>query len=233
MAKQKSFIKIEGTFGGMTVVNSKSYGEHLRNPRGTFKKAKINEALQESAKAIIVSNVRAKVIKDVLDPFRANFYDGKMWSRLVSHFKTGKLKKEVPDFLSLVDFEIHCENPLDRISNIKIELLPDCDGGTIKLNLHINIYKKFRSRHIDGCLLSVIGIYPDVDNEGAEATEVKLPLLPIGVDLHEQLPLSVPKGARTVLICVKAEGCENGKPSSVLKTKGMKIIGGFEVGPLK
>lgn len=96
MAKLTTIFKYNGTFNGVTSVRSKTYGDHVRAARGTKKPAEVNKAFQESTGRLRQVNLFAKVVKDALDPYRKDFYDGTFWFRLLSLFrrqlkKTGKL----------------------------------------------------------------------------------------------------------------------------------------------
>jgi hypothetical protein len=230
MAKQKSFIKIQGTFGGMTSVNSKAYGEHLRSPRGTHKPAKLNNSFTESKGALVASNAPAKLIKNSLDPYRANFYDGRLWTRLVSHFKTGKNKPIMPGFLSLVGFEVHSEHPLSKIASVEVDLVPNYEKAELQVTIQGMAHGKFRNTHIDGCVVTVIGISPDLTYQTAYVNAVVLPVIPLKEDFVHQITLPFPDEGDDVLICIKAEGCEKGQVSGVLKTKGMQIVKGIKLG---
>ena len=51
MARSKhSLIKLSGTIGGLTFVNSKRYRPHTRTPRGTHTAAPVNEVLETNSK---------------------------------------------------------------------------------------------------------------------------------------------------------------------------------------
>jgi hypothetical protein len=229
MAKQKSFIKLNGTFDDKTFVDSKTYGDHVRKPRGTHKPAVLNDAYQESSDALVSANVPAKMIKDAIDPFRKNFYDGLLWTRLVSHFKTGVNKNAKPDFLTLVDFDIHSKNRLSRISKISASLSHNSEGNTLSIALETIVFSKFRNKKIDGCKLTVIAVFPNLQTKGAKAIETILPVIPLEKANTKQFDIPVWEGADAVLICVKAEGCEKGVPSAVFKTKGMAILAGMDL----
>jgi hypothetical protein len=106
MAKSRSIFKLSGTLKGITHVSSTAYGDHVRAARGTYTPVTLNESFKESGKALQLSNVFAKLIKDALDPYRANFKDGTLWRRLVSHFRQQlKDNNNGVDFRSLLGFQ--------------------------------------------------------------------------------------------------------------------------------
>jgi hypothetical protein len=80
----------------MIVVNSKTYGEHKRAPRGSKSRAVLNTAMKAHDRRLRQSNIPAKLIMDALLPFRENFKGGILWQNLVIHF-AAQAKKGEPD----------------------------------------------------------------------------------------------------------------------------------------
>jgi hypothetical protein len=83
MARSKGLIKLEGTLGGLTFVNSKRYRDHVRTARGTHKEAKVNTVLQaNSDNAKEVTFVASPVLKE-LKAIERGFASGDLWSRMM------------------------------------------------------------------------------------------------------------------------------------------------------
>lgn len=228
MAKEKSLINIQGTFQGKTFVDSRSYGKHVRSPRGTFTPAVLNDACKEAGKSIVSSNISAKILKDAVDPLRADFKDGSLWSRLISHFST-KTDKLNPDFLTLAGFEIHKDHPLSRIVNLELNQI-EVEDSALRISIESQCTPRFKNKKINGYRLTVLALYPDLNTKKAEIAIHKFQLETITDAIKtESISLPIPAGASSVLICAKIEGAVNGEISSALSAKGMRILGGVRV----
>jgi hypothetical protein len=79
----------------------------MRRKRGSVKPAVLNGSLKKSVDLNPLSNACAKAFKDAIDPFRKDFSDGSMWSRLVGIFKKHFRNNPTFDFSLLEGFEIH------------------------------------------------------------------------------------------------------------------------------
>ncbi|MEJ1241970.1 hypothetical protein WBG78_27740 [Chryseolinea sp. T2] len=132
MAKQDSLFKYQGTFRKVTQVNSKTWGEHLRAARGTYKKAELNDAFKKSAAETPIANILAKTIKDLFLPHMNDFKDGRMWSRMLSIFKL-QLSKEVDGPPKLEEFEFNKAAPLRHLILWKEEVAASLDGNALQL----------------------------------------------------------------------------------------------------
>lgn len=225
MAKAKSMLRFSGTLGEVTHVKSAVYGDHVRSPRGTHTPVTINEVLKESGEDLTQANVPAKIIKDALEPFRKNFKDGKLWTRLVSHFKKEIKTHQAIDFRRLEGFEFHESHPLDRLTTVKAAVFPDVAQSVARIDLEY-YHPLFRSAPgIDGYRITLIGVYPSLDAKTAITTSTLLPPMPSeNTQYQTSVVLSMPAGAETILLCVKLEGCMRSELSGNLRAKGMKIV---------
>jgi hypothetical protein len=112
LAKLNSLFRYDGTFGGVTVVRSRAYGDHIRKARTKFT---LSEEMKRSTEKLKLANVYAKAFKDAIDPYRRDFRDGQLWQRLVSLFKTQLSKEGKVDFKILDGQELNKIHPLGRI----------------------------------------------------------------------------------------------------------------------
>ncbi|PZR13168.1 MAG: hypothetical protein DI539_19450 [Flavobacterium psychrophilum] len=76
-------IKLQGTLGGLTHVNSRAYGQHVRAERGTYTPISLNATMEACKDMLMDCNGEAKIIFDTL---RDEHRDGTLWSRLLSLF---------------------------------------------------------------------------------------------------------------------------------------------------
>jgi hypothetical protein len=83
MARQRGVIKLQGTIAGLSFVNSKTYGAHVRAARGTHKKATINEVLQGNVeKAKTVTTIGSPVLR-AMKELEKGFASGDLWARMM------------------------------------------------------------------------------------------------------------------------------------------------------
>lgn len=223
MARSKSILSLQGTFQGMTHVDSKTYGQHIRAARGTHKIARVNDTLKAVGEQLITANTPAKLIKDAIDPYRHDFYGGQMWQRLVSLFKKQLKTRGRFDFSELRNFEIYKEYPLSRFSIFQTNTLFDANSSllTVTLNYHKPVFKKVE--YLTGYRISVIGLYPIGDKV---LTEIARSLVIARSEDHVEtsvLTVPVPHEAREVLVCIKFEGFEGNELAHGHTPKGMAI----------
>jgi hypothetical protein len=65
--------------GDRVVVKSETYGEHTRAPRGSKTRAVLNNAMEETSRRLVGSNIPAQLIHNALKPYRENFTGGLIW----------------------------------------------------------------------------------------------------------------------------------------------------------
>jgi len=225
MARQKSLIRLEGTFMGTTHVNSKTYGEHVRAARGTHKEAVLNNAFKKSADDLMLSNLPAKIIHDALAPLRQNFGGGMLWQELVSLFKKQYRDKGGFDFTALTKCEIHKSYPLSRLITFsKVHAEGDTATGSVTFTLGYEGAFQFKRNYIDGYRFSVQAMFPVMEDKMAYAEVQQLPVLPLlrKPQLHH-FTFTIPAKATVVLFAVKLEGCVAGEEDKSHATKGMRI----------
>lgn len=226
MAKQDSLILLQGTHDGITFVKSPTYGDHIRRPRGTIKKATLNNALKAQSKKTIAANGPAKIIKDAIDPFRRRFYDGKLWFRLLAMVQEASADGHPFDFSKLKPFELNATYPLDRLLKLDVNTTINGEKTRLHVDLSYRNHPRFEEKlGLHGYRIGVIAIYPDAAKTSAETGAV---YSDIALTEKKPAPLSmqlpVPEMATTFLVCVTIEGYMNGKLDSAFNAKGMKMV---------
>lgn len=91
MAKQKySLIKLQGTIGGLTFVDSKTYAPHTRMPRGSYKEAKVNDTLRSNSDhAKPVTSAGSPILRE-LKNIERGFAGSDLWSRIIGRMFKAK-----------------------------------------------------------------------------------------------------------------------------------------------
>jgi hypothetical protein len=116
MAKVRfPIIEIQGQFGNLVFVNSKIYGWHIRQPRGTHKKVTINHTFQQNAdRASLVTGI-AKRLHQVFKNACGSFKQRDLWQVMlgrmfkVTHVTAAALLK------SLNGLEMNADYPLQAL----------------------------------------------------------------------------------------------------------------------
>lgn len=226
MAKVTSLITLQGTYNGITFVKSSAYGNHIRAKRGTHKKAVLNPAYEKQNKKLVKLNIPAKIIKDAIDPHRKDFFDGRLWTRLISLTNEQNLDDGHFDFTKLKPFEIHKAYPLRRLLDVETKTSVDRERDELHVSLTYNIQPAFDSSlSVDGYQFGVIAIFPDLENSKAKTEVVYSDIIELTgnvAPLHMHVP--VPSNATAYLICVRIDGCKKGKPYHTLASRGMMVV---------
>jgi len=230
MAKNTSLIQLNGTLDGLTYVNSKTYGHHLRKPRGTYKKAELNESFSEQKRCLVTGVQAARLIHQELNAYRDGLKGGQFWQRIVGYFQ--QQVKENGGFRldGLTGQEVHTDYRLSRFCAFSLQT----ERSAERLHIHMRLacWPYFEPQYITGFRVQLIGVFPDFAANICTSYAVFSPLtaLPVRGLEHEtpmpewtfSLPGTVEAG-KPYLFCVKMEGAEKEKVPGSAVTKGMCI----------
>lgn len=222
MAKSFSMIKLQGTLDGMTHVQSKTYGEHIRKAR---RAGEVNETLKDNSRQIVAANVPARLIKNAIDLYREDFTGGQLWQRLVSHFKKELKEKQAIDVLALKDTEVNEHYPLSRIFSEVVSIKLDSDERILKIIISKGCVPNFKRKYIDGYRLSAIGIFPDFAAGTAESLSQASEILSIAEKSGDiTFEFNLKENWQQYLICLKLDGCCKNEVCLGPAVKGMRIV---------
>jgi hypothetical protein len=205
------------------VVHSKRYGDHERNPRGTFKPAVLNQAMEQSKNRLLQVNQTASLI---FSGIRDEHRDGTLWPRLLSALRCQLKETNHNDVNGLLNLECHAVHTLQNIvrSYLDIEI-----GGIVKRQLPISVCldkaPRWRTKHIDGIQVSMHVIYPDLARNRIQKEVVKSEVLPT-TGFPEEIPFAIPVPAHAPAYAVfcKITGCIKGIPGERLQSTGMRCV---------
>ncbi len=217
MAKLNSLFKYAGTFQGVTVVNSRAYGQHIRKARTKFT---LNKEMKESSVVMKQANVYAKVFKDAIDPYRCDFRDGMLWQRLVSLFKRQLQKQGSADFSVLEGHELNKAHPLSRLFSMQTTL----SQTERTLNVRVTSRHSQDPTHgkADGYQQTLIILFVDDDLQvqlfsGSEQ-------ISLNADPGEQqMNFTIPEAATTAILVMKCNLSSGNKPMDLQKGMGMRV----------
>jgi len=205
------------------IVHSKRYGDHERSPRGTFKPAVLNEAMEQSKNRLLQVNQTASLIFSSL---RDEHRDGTLWPRLLSTLRCQLKETNHNDVHGLLNLECHAVHTLKNIfrSNLYIETTEIIKR---QLNVSISIGKapRWRSKHIDGFQLSMHVLYPDLARNRVQKEVVFSEVLPTtGFPEEMSFVIPVPVRALAYAVFLKVTGCIKGKPGNGLQSTGIRCV---------
>ena len=225
MAKSKSKISLADVPPGMTLVRSRVYGDHVRAKRGTYKKARLNEALKKGSVFIGEANAAAKLFKDAVDPYRKRLIDNSLWPNLLSMFRRQQTKTGCVDFSQLEPFEFHNRYTLHKLLPVDAVISYDDKTGTLRAVISYQGLPHFGKSRVDGYKLSAIVLFPDLKKKTANTVVEESAILPLeGKQAPFDVAISVPKRADCFILCLRIDGCSEGKVYHTIATKGMAVI---------
>ena len=225
MAKSKSKISLADVPPGMTLVRSRTYGDHVRAKRGTYKKARLNAALKKGTLLVGVANAAAKLFKDAVDPYRKGLIDKSLWPNLLSMFRRQQTKRGSVDFSELKPFEFHTRYTLRKLLPAQVVTSYDDQTHMLRAVISYEGLPRFGKSRVDGYKLSAIVVFPDLKKKTAKTVVEESAILSLeGKHAPFDVAVSVPGSAKCFILCLRIDGCSKGKVYYTIATKGMGVI---------
>jgi len=224
MAKLISLFKYEGTFRGVTYVDSKTWGEHIRAKRGTHTPVEINEAFKKSGSQTPTANHHAKAIRDLFLPYISDFKDGKMWSRLLSFFKK-QLSSGETDLTKLAAFEFHNQHRLYHLVSRDVSVTESSQNNALEIMATTKRCLNQLTEQVDSFQQTLVSTFYTADLQGITAY-ADAAIFPFEKDLmHEhRTSFDIPDDAAIAVVALKCDLLEDGQPMKHPSTRGMEIV---------
>jgi hypothetical protein len=222
-ANNKAIKGLQRALKGKIIVHSKRYGEHERNPRGTFKPAVLNEAMEQSKNRLLEVNQTASLI---FSGIRDEHNDGTLWTRLLSSLRRQLKETNHNDVYGLLNLECHAVHTLRNLLSTywDIETI-----GIIKRRLCINLSlskaPKWKTKHMHEFQASIHVIYPDFTRNRIQKEVVYSEIYSTSnypEELSFEIP--VPTNAPAYAVFLKITGCIDGVPTNGLQSTGMRCV---------
>src|SRR5688572_11432899 len=119
MAKTKrSLLGLSGTIGGMTHVQSSTYGYHVRLPRGTIKPAPVNNVLEQNARRAKKVTAVAKQLHYCFKEIGKDFIQRQLWQVMLKQMFAAKTTSVYELLHSIEGLELNKAYPLEKIVGI-------------------------------------------------------------------------------------------------------------------
>lgn len=213
MAKVRSIMKLSGTIGEMTFVDSTAYGPHSRAKRGSKTPIALAEGMTLSSSHQNEANLRAKIIFDAVNEFAPGFKDGRFWSRLISIFRQQKKAGKNYSYHDFREMEMRYEYSTSKQGWFELAKR----GEGIVLNYSLKTHTGYR--------LSVLRIATEETLLNPYANEVLEVFInvgePEGIVEFNFTPL--PKDAQ-VLYALQCERLKDGKLAGSLRGKSVRFF---------
>jgi hypothetical protein len=219
---------------GETVVNSRTYGTHTRKPRGTHKKAELNDAFKKSGEDLKRANTDGQLLYRALNLYRSDFTGGLLWQRLLSVIRSNYAKEQGINLKHFKIFEIHRQYPLTRLFAFQTSD-PRVAEGHIRVNLTSIAPPDFKRKFVKGYRIGLIAICVNFEEGKSSSSIVWTNDIPLDTPL-KQHEFSVPltEDCPDVLLCLKLQGLDVKGCPGLNPTSGMQCIWGgkIENGPI-
>lgn len=214
MAKARSIIKLSGTIGDITFVDSKAYGFHSRKKRTIWEKS---DGMISSSTNQSQANLMAKIIFDAINEFAPGFKNGQFWSRLVSVFRQQKKADESYNYARFKGMEMRLDYPTSKQGVFSLSKNKD---ESINLNYYLN--------NTTGYQLSILRIATD------ETLLVPFSIEKLEVEIKDgektgdlKLEFSALPECAQVLYVLQCEQFKDGKSTGLMKGKSVVFLKGI------
>ena len=216
MAKVRSILKLSGTIGEVTFVDSAAYGPHSRAKRGSITPITLAEGMKISSSNLNEANLRAKIIFDAVNEFAPGFKDGKFWSRLISIFRKQKKEGKMYNYTDFGVIEMRHDYSTSRQGNFALGK----KGEALVLNYSLKVDTGYH--------LSMLRIATNEDLLIPYPKEIMETIVQPGQQSGiVQFDFSeLPKGT-PILYALKCERLKNGKLAGLLSGKSVRLFGGY------
>lgn len=226
MARQKGIIKIKGTIGGITFVDSIAYDPHPRAARGTYKEAKINDVFQGNANNSKKVGALGSPILQQLKAIDKGFVAGNLWPRMTGRMFKAKCMK-VQDLLeSLKGIEINERYTYSKLFSSPPKLSFSVKKSRLVVEMEFIAHAVFSkgvkaSQYL--CEVSVLFLH----GKGGcvrEVMETEWILFKEDLGVFE-MDFMIPKGARYFLVVEGVKAGRDGREVESFEARGMRIGG--------
>lgn len=223
---RRSFLRLQGTLGGITFVQSVAYGDHVRQPRGTHKEAPLNSVLQKNADATGLVNKTASPVLKALKRRFGGFAQTSLWTRMTGRlFKAPSLRPE--DLLySLRGMEVNERYPLARVLPAVPAIEERCRKSKLEVSVQTLSYCFFdRALRADSYFYEFIVLWLDGSSGRCESEAVETRWIALGDALPEyELFFEKPRWARQYLLLAGVQAGREQRPAESFTAMGAQVL---------
>ena len=224
MARQRGLVKLQGTIAGLSFINSKTYGAHVRAARGTHKEAKINSVLKANSKnAAIITGTGSPILKQ-LKALEPGFIPGNLWSRMIGCMHKAKSTLTEDLLHSIKGMEINERYLFTKLFSVLPRLEVRKKKGRVIIELEILSHARF-SKEVKAseylCEASVL-FFIEKNVWVMDRMETDWISMGEGAGVY-QMDFVIPKGAAYFLVVTGVKGGRGGEAIESFAARGYKI----------
>ena len=224
MARPISAIfKFQGTFQGVTYVNSLKYGLHVRAPKGTYTPIVLTDALKKSQSLFQQCNKQAKPIFDAL---RTEYYGRDLWQRLVSLFYIELKAGRKITVECLRDLECNLAYKLDDLLSNDYHIAVKREKKKLKIGVQLQHHPKAESKAPRvGYQLRLVIVYPDFEKGSFCKDVVMGPMTKYNSVLKTvELEVPMPSAKAPYIILMGVSPVVRGKQFTIQSDTAVKVV---------
>jgi hypothetical protein len=223
MAKTNNLVTkgLQGTLQNLTFVNSKAYGDHVRNRRGTFKPAVLNETMEQSKDRLLQVNETASLIFKSICEHK----DGTLWPRLLSKLRRQLKETNHNDVLCLLNLECDASHTLDKMlrshCNVEVEIVKQ------QMNIAFTLPEPpvYDKRYLKEFQASMHVIFPDLERQKLKKVIAYSDILhKTSCPKEFSFVIPVPAKSTTFAVFLKVTECKNGLALNYPQSTGMRCV---------
>ena len=225
MAKSRSIIRLRGTLGGVTFVDSAAYGTHTRLPRGTHKPANVNASLQANADRAKAVTAFGKGLLPLLKAEGETFYRKDLWQLLLKRL-FGSLSADAGSLVEMLPgLELHDAYPLERLVTLDVEATAAQGKLTGRLLL-----RPLSHKGVKAVRFSLVVLWTDGTRwEDAPALQEWVAVNSRAAEAALPFAEAAPRWASHYALLLKAEGGDGTRVSGSFAEMGMQVVGSGKV----
>ncbi len=223
MAKNNSlFLQLQGTFDEVVYVNSKTYGNHVRKPRGTYKPAPVNAVLQSNANKAKTINAAAKRLHDLLNGVYKPFKKSNTWSNILSRMRSCGCTEFYDLLASVKGLELHEDYPLQRFH---VLIVPQIKTAKKQLTIawKNGFVNSLRTEEFK-MEWSVLFFGDRVEKDSCVIAEPKVIASSAASVADDSCVIDIPKGVKYYVACLKMVKGKGGRFEDYLKNTGARVV---------
>jgi hypothetical protein len=212
---------LQGTLQNMTFVNSKAYGDHVRNPRGTFKPAVLNETMEQSKTRLLQVNETASLIFKSICEHK----DGTLWPRLLSTLRRQLKETNHNNVHCLLNMECHAEHTLDKMLRSHWNVEAEVVKRQLNITLTLPEPPIYSKKYLKQFQVSIHVIFPDLE-KGKLKKEIAYSDILQKASCPKVFSFVIPVPAKSteVAVFLKVTECKDGIALNYPQSTGMRCV---------
>ncbi|TKK66636.1 hypothetical protein FC093_16500 [Ilyomonas limi] len=226
MAKIKfNLVELQGKIGNLVFVNSKTYGTHVRLPRGTHTKATINNILKQNAANAATVTQTARCLHQAFKKLCGPFKQKDLWQVMLSRMFKAEVMT-IPYLIACLNgLEMNAAYPLQQLTTIPL-FTTTFKRRQLMVVLQTAATVQFTdSLHADSYFMELTAIWLNKDGNRQETASQATEWIPLNGDAFSfELLYTPPTWASSYLLLLKMQAGKGGNTIEQFKATGMRVV---------